>query len=389
MGLDFLSLVGQVEAAAVAFRARKERMAGGLELALSLYSAPGAGLEEKLTTARSTWLLADIVEEWQSHPLPPRPEDYSALAVDSSHIPPQRHSPVACFLINLGLAFLRYGGEAEARLESHPRLFYRPEELVLREPGGFREQPIEGAVLGLKRTVEEASFLARSVATVSSSPSLALWDGSLILWPLAGQGFPGFVREELLLRGFLPALDRIMRAGVPLAGYISSPHTAEVVNILRLALCPHPDCDCDLSCKGRRRPCEVLDGLEDRDLFSRLLMPGERSPVFASRSSVVLSYYGIHRILFFYLRTPDEIARVEVPQWVRERGALPLVHSLVYDQCLRGGGYPAVLMEAHQQAVLSGSDREYFWTLLREVWEGQGLPYTPSSKQRSKQIPWV
>lgn len=389
MALDFLSLSAQLEEAAAELQLRRNQLAGRLELALSLYSAPIRELREKLTEAKSTWLLADPVEGWQSHRPPPGGEDYSVVAVDSSHIPPERHFPAACFLINLGLAFLQYGEQPEARLESNPRLFFKPEDLVIRDPSGLREQAVEGTVMGLKRTAAEASFLADSLMAADPRPTAALWDGSLILWPLAGQSIPGFVREEILLRGFIPALDRIMEMEVPLAGYISFPHTTEVINTLRLMLCPYPGCDCDLYCRGGKRPCAEMDGLEDRDLFLQLLGPGERSPLFASRSSVVLNYYGPHHILFFYLRTPDEVARIEIPRWVYEGGKLPLLHYLIYDQCLRGGGYPVVLMEAHQQAVLSGAERRYFREMVRQVWEGKGLSFIPSPKQRSKQLPWV
>jgi len=105
--------------------------------------------------------------------------------------------------------------------------------------------------------------------------------------------------------------------------------------------------------------------VRDRDLFINLLSPGERSAVFLSQSSVVEKHYGTHQVYFFYLRVDDEIARVEVPQWVAmDDGLLSLTHTLVLDQCRRGQGYPVALSEAHEQAVVTGADREYFWQLV-------------------------
>ena len=36
---------------------------------------------------------------------------------------------------------------------------------------------------------------------------------------------------------------------------------------------------------------------------------------------------------------------------------LDLVHGVVYDQCRRGRGYPSVLQEAHEQAVINAGER--------------------------------
>jgi hypothetical protein len=65
------------------------------------------------------------------------------------------------------------------------------------------------------------------------------------------------------------------------------------------------------------------------------------------------------------------------------------VHSMVLDQCRRGHGYPAVLTEAHEQAVLSVSDREQFWRLIEMLLEKNDLPANTSAKSRSKRTGWI
>ena len=159
--------------------------------------------------------------------------------------------------------------------------------------------------------------------------------------------------------------------------------------MLRLAICPHEVADCDRYCPAKR-DCDTVSGVQDRELFSNLLGQGERSALFASQSSIVEKRYGEHRVYFLYLRVDDEIARVEIPQWVaRDESRLNLAHSLVLDQCRRGQGYPVALSEAHEQAVVTGADRENFWALVESLLVEEHLPSPSSGKSRSKRTRWV
>ncbi len=116
----------------------------------------------------------------------------------------------------------------------------------------------------------------------------------------------------------------------------------------------------------------------------------ERSALFISDSSVVRKRYGEHWVYFFYLRVDGEIARVEIPQWAaRDENLLNLTHSLVLDQCRRGQGYPVALSEAHEQAVVTGADRENFWQLVESSLVDEHLPTLGSAKSQSKRTRWV
>jgi NurA-like 5'-3' nuclease len=108
-----------------------------------------------------------------------------------------------------------------------------------------------------------------------------------------------------------------------------------------------------------------------------------------SRSSI-LKYYGEHQICFFYLCLEGEIARVELPIWVaQDKAALELTHSLILGQCRKGQGYPLALSEAHEQAVVSGADREQFWQLVRTSFVEQRLQEQVSAKSHSKRTRWL
>jgi hypothetical protein len=131
-------------------------------------------------------------------------------------------------------------------------------------------------------------------------------------------------------------------------------------------------------------------GVRDRELFVNLLGQGERSDVFISQSSIVRKHYGVHQVCFFYLRVDNEIARVEIPRWVATNvSLLNLVHSLVLDQCQRGQGYPVALSEAHEQAVVTGADRENFWQLVESSLVEEHLSSLTSAKSQSKRTRWI
>ena len=165
------------------------------------------------------------------------PPDWCAVSVDGSHIDVDRHLPVACYRINLGGCVLTYGSQADAR-------FF-------------------------------------------NQPTLALVDGTLVLWELSNQGYPAFGRRTILHQGLLPALEELRllarRRPITLAAHVSLPRTTEVANAIRSCLCPHTLERCRESCSHRRAlvpPCSAATGFLDRELFQELLSTGMRSPVY-------------------------------------------------------------------------------------------------------------
>jgi len=217
-------------------------------------------------------------------------------------------------------------------------------------------------------------------------------DGSLVLFGL--QNFPDFVAEEIVDKGFLGALNTLWQLSLSrrlcLASYISFPRSDEVINALRVAICPQEHVDCDASCQIGESACDVLSGVNDRLLFGEWLKVGERSALFVNPSQIVEKRYGRHQVYFFYLRVEDEIARVEIPEWIAARpDLLALTHALVLDQCQRGQGYLVALSESHEQAVVTGADRELFWRLVEQALVDEKLPDQVSTKSRSKRTRWV
>jgi hypothetical protein len=318
----------------------------------------------------------------RAYPAPPPPPDFSVLATDGSFMLPDRHSPARFYLINVGRVHLHYGATPGADLSSRAELRYREEELKVND-----RIPVNPAILGMRRAVDELAALS-DLALGVARPAVALQDGTLILWGLSAQD--AAVRDWVLA-DFLAALDDLRERGIPVASYISYPGGDDVSDALRIAACDHPPrglaINCD-ACRAERAvpACAVIPPVPDRHLFAHIagLRPGERSDVYRSASKI-LQHYREHAIAFFYLQTGGEIARVEIPAWVADTPAqLDLVHAIVYDQCLRGRGYPSVLQEAHEQAVIGADERRVVEQLVEEALARLGIVMLRSAKDASK-----
>ncbi len=406
MSLDLNSTLQQLENLAERMVSRRGERAQRLEQALqAMQSTDPATLQSKLQSSQGRpFMAAGVVEEMAARYSPTEvPQEFCIVAVDGSHIDVNRHSPVRCYLINIGGCILTYGLNPDAQLFSHPRLYSEASNgeglyLVNPTPGAKEEMAMEGPLVGLKRAVEEVKALAQRLEEVPPDlPVVALIDGSLVLWGLSGRGYLPFVREEIIQGGLIPAFDRLQQMArsrtLAVASYISLPQSTEVTHSLRLYLCSKDADECRQRCsiyRSTQEPCDILNGFLDRDLFQELLAPGERSGLFFTNSSIVMDFYGPHWVYFYYVNVGQEIARVEIPQWVaQEERLLALSHALVVDQCRRGNGYPAAIMEAHEQAVISGTDRESFNLLVEEALTGHKLPVITSEKNRSKRIRWL
>ncbi|PJF37882.1 MAG: hypothetical protein CUN55_19825 [Phototrophicales bacterium] len=98
------------------------------------------------------------------------------------------------------------------------------------------------------------------------------------------------------------------------------------------------------------------------------MQPYTRSIVFKNRS-IVSSLYPDHlHPHFFYLHVGTEIGRVELPAWIaHDENLVDTVARIIVDQCVKGQGYPVVIAEAHEQAVVKGPDRDFFYHVLQKM----------------------
>jgi hypothetical protein len=419
MALDLSALSRQVRAMSGSLVGEANDKHGRQVLALGRYLESASAHEywaqaADLSRENSAWLLARPIEPLNAtYDAPARPSEYALIATDGSQIDVERHGMAACYVINIGRVYLRYGTRPAARLSSRPALYYRDEDLYLSD--GVRRIPIEGNYLSTRRDVEEGQalveladeWLPRPPAhpaprqgsfdellngpTAPHLSALALQDGTLVRWTLANA--ETFVQQHFL-QPYLRYLSAMRERGIPVASYISRPRAPEVAGAIRLMFCPDVDvaqgrgakCSaCSDAAANREPTCMVCQGLTDADILADMLAEGQRGPIFASLSRINVEAYGEHLIHFFYMRVGREIARVEIPRWVADdRAQVDVVHALVYDQCMKGQGYPVALARAHEQAIVRAADRRAFLGIVEGSLLRAELPASDSRKRESK-----
>lgn len=382
--LDFSLLYEQLDDMVGTRRRARRTFADKLAQAsgeLSTWSERWAELQRKVEASRTSWLLAgDLRGPLRTRiPAPARPDQVSVVATDGSQIWPDRHELADCYVVNIGKIALHYGSGERPLMTSVPQLFYQEHDLTWNLNG--KRIAVTPEIIGFRRGVREIQELAMLAedAAREGRRVLALTDGTLILWAIMGKP-PDF--QQRILEAYQSSFETMYACQTPFAGYISHPSSAEIVNLLRVGLCPENPTNCD-KCPYQHEaelPCEPIEGVTDADLFQPLLHPGERTALFQSRSDI-LQQYGRHAVYFFYLHAGTELARIEVPRWVAfDAELLNFVHATVYDQAVKGQGYPVSLAESHELAVVRNAEREQFFRALENLYVRQGIQVTISRK---------
>ncbi len=331
-----------------------------------------------------------------THQPPDALAPYTVLGVDGSHHELDRYSAAACAVVNLGGWRIRYGDFPEAEQLYDMRVL-TGESAVLDDgsvidaeaaadaPGSVPAYAITGLLLGAYRGAWESLFMAEGVraalANESNLPLVGLLDGVLLPWTIPGTNEAArHQAARLYVRALSDLRATIDGRRAALGSYVSHPRAAEVMNTLAL-LAGEPD----------------LVGHADTLVFAPRLAPGERSASFETFASAESwpqkEHFGParHGTGFFYVNiapsadVPGEVARVEFPAWLWQReGALDLLHAAVLDQCRRARGYPLVLQEAHERAVLDQSDRRAMQTLVEGELSRRGIQGAFVGKHISK-----
>ena len=374
-----------------------------LEVAQKLFEEAGAKQEN----------LLELQEQWRDRlifnpPIPVEPLDscfdipvppkaHTVIATDGSQISPSHHEIAYCYLINIGRVVLHYGQGRHPMLDSIPEVFYRAEDLYVSQQWKISTEEW----MGYRRTISEAVVLAELCTDwaksqefnpnylhqqLSKVPTLAMVDGSLLHWFLEDLPHDAIAH---IIPPILDAWEQLRSVGIPLLGYLSASRSAESLSFLRPQACTYPTPNCASYCANSnaedKKPCQVFHPLRDIIFWGSRLQPGQRSPLWKSTNRILSYYSDRHQIYFCYLHVGLEIARIEVPAWVAEDSALlDLSLSLVLAQIQKGYGYPIVLAEAHNHAVVKGGDRARFFALLEQQMIKAGLKNVGTSYKEAR-----
>ncbi len=382
MSLQIPQLIPQLQDMAQAAAkqvAEFERLLPSAEAALNACAAMDPQeVSEKISRAGHSWRGASPSGEAPNAVIPPPPtcDTFTVLGADGSQILPDRHGLALYYMINTGSILIRHGSGDAPLTSSQPRLFYEDGDLYPRGEALIASELVAGM-----RDAAEMAELARLAETQRGTPTLTLLDNGLLLWIAMQESELPTAQVDAIKSEYLQSMQRIQKAGAALAGYIDRPRSASALRLLHLAGLPLEDINDD---SLRAHPFRRLT---DRMLFSRRLPAGHRSARFGIVSSLNQEFTRAgHGIQFFYLNTgyQDQIARVEIPDWIGEQQALlDLVHAGIVEEC-RITGMPYVLARAHELAVVTQPDRQALERALNAFLLDQGLRAEVSQKEKAK-----
>lgn len=383
MTLELNKVTEQVDEMGLVLAERAARQRRALPAARELLRQFAHKQEELRRVAESDagqrWRCASPGDEPldRSFPAVGLPDRVTIVAADGSQIYPDRHGMAFYYVINVGSVVFRHGSGQAPDVSTDPRLFYGEDKMY---PGG---NPVSSDLVSVERDLFEMQTLAALTVSEAAdgAPRLALADGPLLIW-LQRAAIPEG-RRVRILGDYLTCIDRLRATGAVLAGFVSRPHSAEVVALLYLAQL-EPE---ERLTRGSLAETDYR-GLTDRALFG-YLHPGERSALFVRGTAANRDFQAKgHGVWFFYLNTGADLARIEVPEWVARRAEYrDLVQAAVYDQCRINNGYPYALTRADEQAVILRDEREALEAMLMTAMSRHGLPPPElSRKAQQKQV---
>lgn len=282
--------------------------------------------------------------------IPQSTDSYTVVAVDGSQIYPDRHQGSSCFLVNIGLVLLRYG-------VAHKRVQFCTKPYIF---AGDEDPLMQGCAIDFVNCQREAFEFADALTFVQEQceaadvPMLLMFDGSLVFWHLESKDH---ALRKHFLQLYYSLLGSVGQAQIPYVSYLSLPRSKDLMQLMNFACGRYGDCS-----------VEGLGHVLDVHVMQSLLPPYCRSTFFACRSKAIEQYPEAIRPYFCYCNVGQEIARIEMPSWLaQDSAAADLAIRIVLDQALKGRGYPVVLAEAHEQAVVKGPDRDFFYHLIRRA----------------------
>lgn len=306
-------------------------------------------------------------------------KDFSAphvtIATDGSQIVPSSHEFTTACLINIGFTVIPYFNNLiPVELSSEPTIYSSIDDLY---SNTFSENIHEEYLISYERTLKEVEGLVKIAKKYHAYkiPIVALLDGTLIHWHL--EKF-----SELLIKKFIErfsnAIIELKSLNIPVAGFLSNSRSNDFINMLRIFKCPYDLVNCNKYCSTIEdknlpcNPCFDYKPVLDRKIIGKWFTEsdtesGDRTILFKSNSKILNYYPDDLKVLFFYMNSGGDIARVELPHYVADNTELlTLLHNAISLQCNVGFGYPVTLSEAHLQAVINKTDRELFYNMLKE-----------------------
>ncbi len=270
---------------------------------------------------------------------------YSIISVDGSQIYPDRHQGTLCYLLNIGFVQLSYGfAYKKVIFDSKPYIFLPEENIPLihdQEAINCQRQELE-----LQEGINKGGIFKEQFIQI---PFLVLFDGALLFNQQEKKE-----EKKYQMDRYLSLLQQSFAGQIPIASYTSLPRSKDLITIIN-----------NYARLSFSDTATIFNELVDTQLVALYLKPFERTTIFISNNVSTRLLPQDFKLCFFYVHCQIEIVRVEIPLWLaKQDGMVDQIATIILDQTNKGFGYPVCLSEAHEQAVVKGPDRDFFYQLI-------------------------
>ena len=318
-----------------------------------------------------TTLFGTPVEKpGKSFKIKKEPSEYIAIASDGSEVPVNEDFFFPYYIINIGFVVLKYGKDHFFLADSAAKIYFEENEIY--EKVGDKNFPVRGELLSSKMLLEESKKLGELLKDfyVIDIPTLILFDGTLIQWEIKETSL---IYKNNFIQDFQKFIQIAEQLKSPIAGYISGTHSRDIIEMIKIFL----------EMRNTKFNEQLLSIIKDRDLYEIILQKGERSAVFRSNAPILNLYRS--PIYFFFLNVGREVVRIEIPEFIaNNKNLLETTCALILSQSDKGEGYPVVLREAHEQAVIKNPEKVFIEDLFIELLRKKGIELNYNYKYISK-----
>ena len=285
----------------------------------------------------------------------------SVFSTDGSTLEADRDLPIEFAAINVGYVNINYGEDPKAEFDS--ALSFYPDPKI---------QEIDSRVLSdvnsmsaLRHVMEMEYLIDKMQDLKTDSIKLGFVDGNF---------YPNFALshinnnslKQVLIKRLKVVAERVMslaKNGTYIISYNSSPKSVHITS---------------------KMDTKISSDFRDSEIFTELLEDNQRSAIF-NEISEDTDEKSLNPVSFMYLNNSYEIAKVEFIKDTINKDAIDKIHSLILSQVQKGNGYPKILIESHEQAVISQSDRKSISILTERELNANNLKYITTQKYQSKQ----
>ena len=288
-------------------------------------------------------------------------KNISVFGADGSSIEADRELPLEFSAINIGYININYGDDSNADFDES--LTFYPDNKDIPEVDRKLLSDIN-AMSALRHVLEIEYLIGKMEESKSNNIKLGFVDGNL---------YPNFALAHITnitFKQFLyKRLDEVAEKIINLSqqnayiiSYNSSPNSIHISSKM----------------KGK-----FAEELSDSELFDNLLNINERSDIFTEISEEENN--NLKPISFVFTKNYKELSKIEFLKDTINSEIMSQIHGIILSQVEKGRGYPKILIESHEHAVISQSDRAAINTLIERELNLLDINYKTSQKQQSKQ----